>query len=270
MRSTALWVGSAGLACAMVAGSVVSASATAGIDYPVPAGWVTDTARVLPAAGVTRLDGELASFSARAGDQIAVAVVPSLQGESVEEYAYALFNRWGVGQRGRDNGVLLLVSSRDRELRVEVGRGLTKQLSDSRAQAAVAVMTGPLHRGDFVDGLIAGERSVRADLGDTELAAGGNPTPAQFGGGQAMTADGTDGNGKWWGLGFLVLVLAGLAVAWRSMHGWQRAPGAVGIGHRGWLTYNGGYGGGYGAGTGGSSSGFGGGSTGGGGASGSF
>jgi uncharacterized protein len=107
--------------------------------YPPPSAFVVDTADVVSAAVEQQIAGQLTSFEDRTGHQMAVVVVPSLDGQSVDEYAHGLFEQWGIGRAGVDDGALLLVAVQDRKVRVQVGQGLSSALSDD---AAVGVVDG--------------------------------------------------------------------------------------------------------------------------------
>lgn len=132
-------------------------------DVPYLSGRVTDNAEILGAAAKQRLNALLKAHEAETTNQIAVLTVPSLQGESVEEYANTVFNTWKLGRKGKDNGVLLLVAPGERRMRIEVGYGLEGTLTDVAASRIIRnVMTPRFKEGDFERGV---EDSVRAILG---------------------------------------------------------------------------------------------------------
>lgn len=102
---------------------------------PLPAltGRVVDGADILPAGEEARLTAELAALERATSDQLVVVTVPGLDGERIEELGLRLGNGWGIGRKGLDNGVLLIVAPADRRARIEVGRGLEGLLTDDRA-----------------------------------------------------------------------------------------------------------------------------------------
>ncbi len=100
-------------------------------------GYVNDFAHTLQPQVVQQLDAELSQFEASTSNQIAVAIVPDMGGDYVEHYAEELFKTWGIGQKNRDNGVLLLISMQDHAVRIEVGYGLEGALPDSVAQRII-------------------------------------------------------------------------------------------------------------------------------------
>lgn len=132
-----------------------------GQDLPAPVGRVNDFAGVLDAEDERALEAELEALDADTTSEVAVATVSSLGGSSVEEYATALFNQWGIGQAGRDNGVLVLVAVNDREMRIEVGYGLEGVLPDGLAGAIIRETFMPAFReGDYPRGIRQGVTRV--------------------------------------------------------------------------------------------------------------
>lgn len=92
---------------------------------------VNDFAGVLDPASAAAIERTLAAEEAKSSNQIVVAIVPSLDGDSIDDRANRLFERWGLGQKGKDNGILLLISMADRKARIEVGYGLEGRLTDA-------------------------------------------------------------------------------------------------------------------------------------------
>lgn len=147
-----------------------TAQATAPVGsapYPAAATCV-DTARALGPALCARITRVLTADE-KAGpekDQIAVAVVPTTGDASIEDWSTGLFNAWGVGQAGTDNGVLLVVALSDRALRIATGDGLRSRLSDGQASEIVGGTITPLLRaGRTSDAVLAGLDGIRTALG---------------------------------------------------------------------------------------------------------
>ncbi|MET1112391.1 MAG: TPM domain-containing protein [Allosphingosinicella sp.] len=113
---------------------------TAAPARPLPAltGRVVDNADVLGAAAEAELTARLAALEKATTDQLVVVTVPGLDGEAIEDLGLRLGNGWGVGQKGLDNGVLLIVSPADQKARIEVGKGLEGLLTDRRAARIMA------------------------------------------------------------------------------------------------------------------------------------
>jgi len=101
------------------------------LDVPRLSGRVNDYARMLSPETARQLDARLADFERTDSTQVVVLTIASLEGESLEEYAIKVAQAWGIGQKGTDNGALLLVSKGDRKVRIEVGYGLEGRLTDA-------------------------------------------------------------------------------------------------------------------------------------------
>jgi len=95
--------------------------------------FVNDFVGIMDASTKERIEMTLRNFEKATTNEIAIAIVPSLNGESVEEYAVNLFKKWGIGKKGKDNGLLLLIAMKDRKMRIEVGYGLEGVLTDLKA-----------------------------------------------------------------------------------------------------------------------------------------
>jgi uncharacterized protein len=96
---------------------------------PSPQGPIDDFAQILDAATTSSLKQLVDSVREATSAEIAVVTVPSLQGMSVEEYANKLFGAWGIGKKGKDNGLLVLVAPTEQKMRIEVGYGLEPVLT---------------------------------------------------------------------------------------------------------------------------------------------
>ncbi len=112
------------------------------IDVPRLETRVTDLAGILNSDQKASLEARLQAFEQTDSTQIAVLIIPSLQGESLEAYSIRVAEAWRIGQKGRDNGAILLISMEDRAVRIEVGYGLESNLTDAR--------TGQIIRNDFI------------------------------------------------------------------------------------------------------------------------
>jgi uncharacterized protein len=118
-----------------------------------PTGYVTDLAGVVSPETKTRLEALCTELQQKTEAQIAVVTVNSLEGQSVEDYAVAVYKHLGVGPKGTDRGVLLLVAPKDRKYRVEVGYGLEPVINDARAGDTGRAMV-PLLRQNNYNGAI--------------------------------------------------------------------------------------------------------------------
>lgn len=139
-------------------------------DLPAPVGKVNDFAEVLDGAGRETLEQQLAELERATSAELAVVTIKGLEGRSVEEYAEALFNTWGIGKRGRDNGVLILVAVDDRVMRIEVGYGLEGVLPDGLAGAIIRETFLPKFRAnDYRTGILEGTARVAAIVRKNEI-----------------------------------------------------------------------------------------------------
>jgi uncharacterized protein len=103
------------------------------VEYPSPTGYVNDFANILSPGDIARLNNEITAIEKNTTVEIAIVTVDSLQGVSVEEYAVKLFEKWGIGKKEKDNGLLILISKNDREYRIETGYGLEGTINAARA-----------------------------------------------------------------------------------------------------------------------------------------
>ena len=139
----------------------VLGSAATAQTFPKPVGRINDFAGVLDPAAEQELDALLATLEKDTTSEIAVVTIDSLDQIPVEDYANKLFNEWGIGQRGTDNGVLVLVAPTVREMRIEVGYGLEGVLPDGLAGQVIREQFVPAFRdGDYQSGIVAGVRRI--------------------------------------------------------------------------------------------------------------
>jgi uncharacterized protein len=142
---------------------------------------VVDQAGVLDASTRAALTAKLAALETQTTDQLVVATVASLQGETIESYATQLFRTWRLGQAGKNNGVLLLVAPAEHKVRIEVGYGLEGTLTDAVASLIIAQSVVPRFRADdFAGGVVqAADDIVQVLTGDAaqwqRRAAAGEP-----------------------------------------------------------------------------------------------
>jgi uncharacterized protein len=137
--------------------------ALAAAALPASQGYVTDLAAVLDTEAKTEIEARVHEVEQRTSAEIAVATVPSLDGMSVEEYANRLFQAWGIGKKGSDNGVLILVAPTERKIRIEVGYGLEPILPDGLAGEIIRDQVLPAFRtSDYAGGIRASVDRVAA------------------------------------------------------------------------------------------------------------
>lgn len=127
------------------------------LDVPKLQGYVNDYANMISPQAKVQLENELKNFEQTDSTQIVILTVPSLEGEVIEDFGIKVAEAWKIGQKGKDNGVILLVSKQDRKMRIETGRGLEGKLTDLMAGRIIDLVVKPrFKRGDFDGGFIAG------------------------------------------------------------------------------------------------------------------
>jgi uncharacterized membrane protein YgcG len=139
---------------------LLAAVPAAAVDVPYLTGRVVDNAEILKPATRERVVALAKVHEDKTTDQIAVLTIPTLGGESVEEFATRVFEAWKLGQRSKDNGVLVVVAPQDRKMRIEVGYGLEGTLTDVAASRIIRdVMTPAFKSGDFDRGIEDGVKA---------------------------------------------------------------------------------------------------------------
>lgn len=219
------------------------------IKFPHFLGYVNDYANIISASDKSYLEKLLVQLEKKTTAEVAVVTLTTTQPYDIELYAVKLFEKWGIGKKGKDNGLLLLVALKDRKLRIEVGYGLEGAIPDAIAKMIIEKNIIPyFKRGNYSAGIVAGVNEIVSKilkeygLSDSDLV-GYEPLATSQEKGIANII---------WFL-FMFLLLFGLRSGFLFF--WLLPPGY-------WSSGRGGFGGGFG--------GFGGGLSGGGGASGSW
>ena len=139
-----------------------------GQDVPYLEGRVNDYAGILSSQTISGLNAVLKSFEDSTSNQIAVLTINTLDGGSLEDFSVKVAQTWKLGQKGKDNGVLLLVVKDDRKIRIEVGYGLEGTLTDALCSVITQREILPkFKRGDYDGGVSAGIMSMIAAIGGT-------------------------------------------------------------------------------------------------------
>lgn len=183
------------------------------LEVPPLSGRVVDLAHVLSPGSIRLLEHSLQVLEQNDSTQIVVLTIPSLDGASLEEYALKAAETWKIGQKGLDNGALLLVAVNDRKVRIETGYGLEGKLTDLVAGRIVREKIVPaFRRGDFDQGVIDGVSTMIAVVK----------------GEYAGKGDSARRSGKQDPGGFLIFLIVGLFFI-GNVFKWKR-PLAVGLG----------------------------------------
>jgi uncharacterized protein len=145
---------------------LINVSAAQTLTFPEITGRVVDEAGLLDAADRASLTEYLAGLETKTTDQLVVVTLKSLQGTSIEDYGYQLGRRWQIGQKDKNNGVLLIVASVERKVRIEVGYGLEGTLTDALTKVIIENSILPLFKtGDFPGGIKRGVNDIVQVLG---------------------------------------------------------------------------------------------------------
>jgi uncharacterized protein len=139
--------------------------------FPALTGPVVDEAHLLPEDLSDQLSQKLAAYSQANGTQLVVVTLPTLNGYPLEDYGYQLGRHWGIGQKGKNNGVLLIVDAGEKQVRIEVGYGLEGTLTDAQSFLIIHNVILPRFRsGDYAGGITAGADTILGVLGGKQLA----------------------------------------------------------------------------------------------------
>jgi uncharacterized protein len=166
-------------ACLLGLGSLITARA----EVPVPdlTHRVTDLTGTLSTTDIQQLEGKLADLEARKGSQIAVLLIPSLEGEDIAAFGIRVADKWKVGRKRVDDGVILIVAKNDRKMRIEVGYGLEGAIPDAISKRVIdEIITPKFREGDFAGGINAGVDQLIGLINGEPL-----PEPARRSGGNA-------------------------------------------------------------------------------------
>jgi len=133
--------------------------------FPPLTGRVVDDAQILSPDVERDLTDKLESLESTTGRQLVVATVPDLQGYPIEDYGYQLGRTWGIGEKDKDTGVILLVAPNERKVRIEVGYGLEPVLTDALSSVIIQSAILPKFRdGDMEGGIVAGTNALVEQL----------------------------------------------------------------------------------------------------------
>jgi len=143
--------------------ALVLATQALAVDLPAPKGYVNDYAGMLSPQRAAALEQQLRNFEQSDSTQIVVLTLPNLGGEDIETFSIRVAEAWKIGQKGVDNGVILLVAQAERKVRIEVGRGLEGKLTDLVSGRIIRAEISPRFKaGDYDGGIVAGVAAIAA------------------------------------------------------------------------------------------------------------
>lgn len=151
------------VACALLAGA-----ALAQVAVPKLAARVNDYANLLDATQRAHIEQALAQFEQQTTTQIVLLTVPTLEGENIEGFSIRVVEQWKLGQKGKDNGVLLLIAPAERKMRIEVGYGLEGTLTDLESSQIIRNVIAPAFQsGNYYAGIVGGlDGIMKATVGE--------------------------------------------------------------------------------------------------------
>jgi uncharacterized protein len=161
---------------------------------PAPTQWYNDKASLLDASAADALNRKLQDFEQQSGSQFIIYVLPSLEGDAIERFTVDCAQKWGVGQKKYNNGLVLFVFVQDKKLRIEVGYGLEGTVTDAFSSRVIRDYIAPhFKESDYAGGLNAGADALIAKIrggeppvpplkpaGSQEPSGGGSSGPASF------------------------------------------------------------------------------------------
>ncbi|MDO8240798.1 MAG: TPM domain-containing protein [Candidatus Moranbacteria bacterium] len=150
-------------------------SAKAYYDPGKPEGFVNDFANILIIEEKNILESKLSQFEKNSTNEISVITINDLQGDTIENFANQLHNEWGIGKKGKDNGILVFVAIQDRKMRIEVGYGLEGSVTDAQASWIISdVMRPAFQQGKYFQGIDGATNKIIAAIDGEILPAQSN------------------------------------------------------------------------------------------------
>jgi uncharacterized protein len=201
----------------VLSSALTLASLVFALDVPPLTGRVVDLAQVLPVDLAASLARDLEAHESKTSNQVVVLTLPSLEDEPLETFSHRVATTWKLGQKGTENGVLLLLALRERKVRIEVGYGLEGTLTDLRSAHIIRQEIVPRFRsGDLPGGIAAGVQAILNTIEGTYKAE--EVLPGYGRSGQEQTAF------EYVIIGIVVGTLAGIVLS----HGLQRTRALLG------------------------------------------
>ncbi len=131
------------------------------LDVPPLNGPVNDYAHIFSASETQELNAYLYSIDRQSDLQIAVLTIPSLEGESLEDYSIRVAEKWQIGKKGKDSGVILVIAAQDRKLRIEVGYGLEDRITDAQSSRIIRSIIAPhFKQQEYGKGVLLGVKNL--------------------------------------------------------------------------------------------------------------
>jgi uncharacterized protein len=152
-------------------------------DYPRPLGYVSDYAGMISPQAETLIDAIAREVKAKTGAEIAIAIIKTTGGIDIHDYSVGLFMAWGIGQKGKDNGVLILIAADDRQMWIKTGYGLEGAIPDADASMIYRQVLRPgFQSGQYDQALVTATKMLaeRVLAGSGESFAFNDSVPGQY------------------------------------------------------------------------------------------
>jgi uncharacterized protein len=157
MTAVACRIAGRGILAGLLGAALFAVAVAWALTFPALSGRIVDQANIIPADTRAAIEPKLADLETKSGIQLVVATVASLEGQEIEPYANQLFRSWQLGEKTKNNGVLLLVAPNEKRVRIEVGYGLEGTLTDALSKVIITNAIAPRFKaGNFGDGIARG------------------------------------------------------------------------------------------------------------------
>ena len=131
------------------------------LDVPPLDGPVNDYAHMFTTSEIQELNSYLYTIDRQSDLQIAVLTIPSLEGDNLESYSIRVAEKWQIGQKGKDSGVILVIVAQDRKLRIEVGYGLEDRITDAQSSRIIRSVIAPqFKKREYGKGVLLGVKNL--------------------------------------------------------------------------------------------------------------
>src|SRR3989344_2638603 len=138
------------------------------ISFPKPVGFVNDFANVLPVGIKATLESQLAEYEKQTSIEIVVVTISSLDGLEIEDYTQQLWESWGVGKGGKDNGIIFITAPNERNVRIQTGYGIEPDLIDLASNRILDEVVIPFFNNkDVAGGIASGVSAILKSLGNS-------------------------------------------------------------------------------------------------------
>lgn len=142
--------------------SLFTSAVHAELSVPELTGRIVDVPGILNTSQENKIEEEILKLEEETGGQMAVLIISSLKGDSLEDFSIRVAEKWKIGYKGADNGAILLISINDRKIRLEIGYGWEGDINDARAGDIIRSMGPYFRKEDYTGGIILAVNSVRA------------------------------------------------------------------------------------------------------------